>query len=307
MNNMRPPLYYRVINKIGGPPDFTRTNQQIRQWLRRDKFDLLWVDKGLEVKPATLREARELRPKITIVGYSPDDMGSRHNQSKNFRACLPYYDWYCTTKTYNVRELKGLGCPRVMFTGNAYDPHTHRPLDLSAGEREQWGGPVGFIGGFEEQRAEAIYFLAENGVRVSIWGNGWAKNCKVKNPNLRIMGRSQYGDDYAKAICSLDICLGFLRKVNRDLQTTRSVEIPACGAFMLAERTQEHQELFQEGAEAEFFGSQEELLEKVRYYLAHEPERREIARAGRERCLRSGYSYPERLTEILSAISAPQG
>jgi spore maturation protein CgeB len=189
-----------------------------------------------------------------------------------------------------------------MFTGNAYDPDTHRPMDLSAEEKARIGGPVGFIGTFESQRAQSISFLAEHGVRVGVWGNGWKENCPLKHPNLLIKGPSIYGDRYAKAICSFEVVLGFLRKLNRDLQTQRSVEVPACGAFMLAERTDEHLSLFEEGKEAEFFGTDEELLEKVRYYLAHEAERKQIARVGRERCVKSGYSYQQRLAEILSSI-----
>jgi spore maturation protein CgeB len=120
---------------------------------------------------------------------------------------------------------------------------------------------------------------------------------------LVIEGRPLYGDSYAKALCSFDICLGFLCKANRDLQTTRTVEIPACQRFMLAERSAEQSELFEEGNEAEFFESTEELLRKIRFYLAHPEERMRIAAAGRERCLRSGYSNQERLKWALTKVS----
>jgi spore maturation protein CgeB len=102
-------------------------------------------------------------------------------------------------------------------------------------------------------------------------------------------------DDYAAAISATRINLAFLRKSNRDLQTTRSVEIPACGGFMLAERTAEHQELFAEGFEAAYFEGAEELIAKTNYYLAHEDERARIACAARRRCLRDDYSYAGRL------------
>src|SRR6202035_1081868 len=100
-----------------------------------------------------------------------------------------------------------------------------------------------------------------------------------------VEGRPIYDDDYARAISASAVNLTFLRKNNRDLQTTRSIEIPAIGGFMLAERTDEHRELFEEGMEAEFFGSDAELIEKCRYYLARPEERRRIADAGRRRCL----------------------
>jgi hypothetical protein len=140
-----------------------------------------------------------------------------------------------------------------------------------------------------------------NGVKVRVWGPGWHR-CRLRTKHLCLENRAVWGDQYALAINAFDINLCFLRKVNRDLQTTRSIEIPACGAFMLAERTDEHLALFAEGQEAEFFSSDEELLDKVRYYLAHDDQRRRIAAAGRERCLKSGYSNHHRMRQMLQEI-----
>lgn len=289
---------YKIRKKLFGAADLARANEAICTAVRREQFDILWIDKGVTIEPRTLQEVRAARPNCRIVGYSPDDMMNPGNQTRRFVGCLPLHDVYFTTKSYGVAELQALGARRAVFVGNAYDPAVHRPIALTAQEREALGGPVGFVGQWEADRADQMAFLAESGVPVRVWGPSW-ENCRRRPPGLKIEGRSLWADDYVKAVCAFDINLCFLRKANRDLQTTRSIEIPACGVFMLGERTDEHLGLFKEGVEAEFFASREELLEKVRYYLANPDARQLIAAAGRERCLRSGYSNQDRMRFML--------
>jgi spore maturation protein CgeB len=296
-----PALLLRVGQKILGPSDQTSANEGILAKVRERAFDMIWIEKGLTIKPATLREIRAAQPSCLIVGFSPDDMMNRSNQSFNFLRGLPLYDCYVTNKSYNVSELEALGCPKALFMDNGFDPQTHRPLELAAGDRERFGGEVGFIGQWEPERAGSLRALALAGLRVRVWGYTWER-MKHAPPNLALENRPFWGDDYAKAICAFDINLGFLRKINRDRQTTRSIEIPACGGFMLAERTDEHLRLFEEGKEAEFFSTERELLDKTRYYLEHAEARKSIAARGLQRCARDAYSYPERLQKVLDRV-----
>jgi hypothetical protein len=174
-------------------------------------------------------------------------------------------------------------------------------VPLAPGEKEKYGGSIGFIGAWEKERADSILALVESGFTVRVWGSGW-KNMTARPPGLMLENRYLLGDEYAKGMCAFDINLCFLRKINRDLQTTRSIEIPACGAFMAAERTAEHLALFVEGKEAVFFRSNDELIEKCRYYLDHPEERMRIAAAGRQRCLSAGYSNHDRMKAMLREI-----
>jgi len=72
---------------------------------------------------------------------------------------------------------------------------------------------------------------------------------------------------------------------------------------MLAERSELHLQLFREDQEAVFFGSKEELLKKVTYYLKAKEERKKIALNGYKRCLTSQYDHHSRMVEVLNAIN----
>jgi spore maturation protein CgeB len=290
-----------VGHHLGRPPDLFGANRALLRSVANERFDVLWVDRGREIRPGTLRELRRLAPGLRMLSFSPDDMLSRHNTSVAYRACIPLYDLHVTTKSYNVAELRALGARDVHFIDKGYDPAVHRPLELSPAERERFACDVGFVGYFEEDRASLMLRLAQAGVPVVVHGPRWSALAHA-HPNLIIRGGYLDGDDYARAICATRINLGFLRKSARDLQTARSVEIPACTGFMLAERTDEHRRLFEEGVEAEYFAGFDELLAKCRHYLGHERERAAIAAAARRRCIESRYDNAARLAAVVEKI-----
>jgi spore maturation protein CgeB len=281
-------------------PDPTRIGRRTLEAARLGHFDIIWLEKALTIGPGVVRRLRNVCPRAKIVGFAADDMCLRHNQSQQFIDALRYYDHFITTKASTVGELEALGAGHVVVVGNGYDPEAFRPLPVTAVDAARLGGDIGFIGSHEAERASAMLALARAGLDVRVWGDGWGALVGV-HPRLAVENQPLYFDEYARACSAFKINLGFLRKLNRDAQTTRSVEIPASGGFLLAERTPEHLALFDEGVEAEFFASQDELLHKCRRYLADDTARLAIARRGRERCL-AGYSNAARLSQAFDAI-----
>jgi spore maturation protein CgeB len=298
----RPTLAQRAYRsfrrRIGFPAERCNENRALLEAVGRVRPDIVFVEKGLTLWPQTLRAMRAGRPRVILVSYSQDDMMNPGNQSRYYVRGLAVYDVHFTTKVYNVAELRRLGAQRVEMTGNGFSPHVHRPIALSDQEVEAFGAEVSFVGGYESDRAGTLNILAENDIHVRVWGNNWGK-FRNAHPLLRLERRPAYGDDYARVVCGSKILLGFLRKVNRDVETTRTVEIPAFGAFLLAERTEAQRALFEEGVEAEYFDDTGELIRKISHYLTNNLGRAAIGRAGRERCLRAGYSYDDRMAEIL--------
>ena len=303
-------LHYRICNRLfrlglNVPlPDLSGANREIKRLVRSNPshYDVIWIDKGIVIDKTTFKTIKQTQPDSKIIGYSPDWMMGRHNQSRQFIESLPFYDCYVTTKSYAVEEMKNAGCKDVIYIGNAFQKGFHRPFELSVEEHEKYDCEVGFIGAYEEERAESIKYLADNGIRVDIWGNyRWKEFCDGHH-NLMFRGTELVSDEYCKALSGCKISLCFLRKMNKDLQTTRSIEIPACGSFMLAERTSEHLDLFKEDEEAVYFSDNQELLDKCRKYLTDVVARKRIAEAGHRRCVSSDYSYHGRIRQILHHV-----
>ena len=65
----------------------------------------------------------------------------------------------------------------------------------------------------------------------------------------------------------------------------RDFEVPLAGGFYLVERVAEYEEFFRPGVEVETWETVDELIDKIRYYLDHDAERRQIAEAGRRRAV----------------------
>lgn len=292
----------KFARRLRVPVDHARANAALRALPAAP--DILWIDKGNTVRPSTLRWLRSRWPRLAIVGYSPDDMLQWHCSSFYFLYGLRHYDAFITTKSFGVEELLAQGCPKVVFSENAYDPNVHRPCLQSDGRPVAHTIAVGFIGHHERQRCRSIAKLCEAGIPVTVTGPGWHRH-RRQLPRNAIILPPVFGAAYATRISETTVNLGFLRKMNRDLQTQRTVEVPACGGLLLAERTEEQRRLFAEGVEADYFGDDDELIEKCRQYVADPGRARRVGAAGLQRCRSGRYSYGERLIDAIHEIGLP--
>ena len=112
------------------------------------------------------------------------------------------------------------------------------------------------------------------------------------------------GDDYVRAIAASRIALCFLSTLNRDTYTRRCFEIPAIGTMLLCQRTADMEQLFRPGIEADYFSDANELVEKVRHYLAHPDEQARIAAAGHARVHSAGHDITSRMREVEGILAA---
>jgi len=295
----------RVNRKIRGKPSADRIhnlNLAVVRAAREFRPHLCFYIKAYYVLPETLEETRKLGPN---VAYMNDDMFRPGVSTFTFRDNIRLMDCILTTKSFSVREYHAAGASLAIYIPNAYDPNIHFPAKPS---REEWlrlHGDVGFIGYFTPSKADVLAELARHTPEFSlnVWGGRWNNIRRLdywrhvyrwRPLRACIRGPELWCEDMGKAIQSNKIMLGLLCREVRDLHTSRSFEIPACGGFMLAERTEEHRMYFEEDKEAVYFGSMHELVDKIWFYLGRDELRTQIAERGYKRCLASGARYVDR-------------
>jgi hypothetical protein len=144
--------------------------------------------------------------------------------------------------------------------------------------------------------------LIRLGVPVSIYGGLWnrLKEWKHIQPHWKGPGLED-AYTYSTAIQAAKVCLGLLSSENRDLHTTRSMEIPALGGVFCAQRTSEHLALYREEEEAVFWDTPEECAAKCFALLRDDAWRESVARQGRERYLKNGWTNMQVAERILKA------
>ena len=260
--------------------------------------DVVLVVKGGFLTPRVLSAIR--RSKAILVNYATDDPFNPRVSTPEIRASIPLYDVYVTTRKATVDDLIHAGAREVVWIPFAYDPTLHFPESpRDAQEATAFRSDVAFIGGGDEERASVFAELAgRNHADLRLYGGYWKRY-----RSLRPFARGfVFGRQLRLVLGGTRVAPCLVRRANRDSHVMRTFEVPACGAFMLAERTEEHAEFFEEGRDIACFGSSEELADKVAYYLRAEGERTRLARNGHERVVRGRHTYRDRLVQILDLV-----
>jgi hypothetical protein len=202
----------------------------------------------------------------------------------------------------NVAEAYALGAVDVLRVYRSADEVSHAPRKLSEIDHKAWDAEVLFLGTWFPERGPFLLDLIKRGVPLTIRGSGWQKAPEWPELKAYWMGGSITGDDYAKAIQCAKVNLGMVSKENRDLHTTRSLEIPALGGLLCAERTFEHTQMYEEGKEALFWDNSEECALICQSILADEIRLQAISKAGKQRLNRNNYLNQQVMQLIIAGV-----
>lgn len=228
----------------------------------KSEYDLIWVDSGefFGLKCLQLLKAYAL----PIILYNIDDPTGKRDQGRfqSLKKAIGYYDLVVVVREETAEECRLLGAKNVIRVYRSYDEEAHKPYTDIGDIPMDYRSEVAFIGTWmrNEKRDEFLVKLLQQGIPLSIWGDRWQKSGYWNILKKAYRGGALGGRNYVAAMQGANICLGFLSKGNRDLHTTRSLEIPYAGGVLCAERTSEHKRMYADGHEAVFWTDVEECV-----------------------------------------------
>ena len=303
-------IYKKFQNKYLMGPLIHKINQDFMNMARILQPDFIFIYRGTHILFSSLQKVKQTMPNIVLVGYNNDDPFSNDYPKyiwRHFITSIPVYDLVLAYRKNNIKDLKKAGARHVDLLKPWYIPERNHPLDLSDEEMKRYGCDVIFIGHYEEDgRKQSLEKIVRKGFNLKLYGPGFIKwDYAIRNsPELSSFIPLQlvWGEEYNKAINGAKVALCFLSKLNRDTYTRRCFEIPASGTMLLSEYTEDLADMFREGVEADFFRSEEELIDKLRKYVDNDSLRKRIASAGRQRIVADGHDVYSRAKYIVKLV-----
>ena len=250
--------------------DFTRRiteigvkgmNEEIIQLVRKERPKyVVWLSAMYELLESTLDTIRE--EGSIVVGWFFDDEYRFAHYSKWW---VSHLDYCVTFDREALPKYEALGA-RVIHEISCEGVPAER--DWSNIEE---GYEVSFVGWREKAaREEYIDEIQRRSIPLSLFGRGWPAGYVSYEKMLDIFWTSK-------------INLNFSRVGGRTGLKARVTLVCLTGGFLLTEYTPGLENYFEIDKEIVCFKNDEEMIDKITYYLNHDEERRAIAQAGWKR------------------------
>jgi spore maturation protein CgeB len=277
-------------------------NEALLRDVRQLKPQLFFAVKGTFVRSDTLRAIKEMGTRAYC--FFPDISSFSHG--RYLAESILHYDWIFTTKSFGPADLqRQLGISTSSYLPHAYDLRIHRPWAVTPKLMRQFGCDVSFIGAWSPKKERILEELVNRWPEIDfkLWGNSWDRMRRGSPLRRYSQMYAVTGTAYAAAICCTKVNLALLREAmdvssSGDRITSRTFHIPACGGFMLHERTDDLLQYFVEGESCECFDGIDELVTKLKVLLSDGERRARVAAAGK-RVVEAGHSWDHRATTIL--------
>ncbi|MDC3030222.1 glycosyltransferase [Candidatus Pelagibacter sp.] len=286
-------IFTKILLKFKIFYDQFRINERMLYEIKKNKFQKIIIVQPFNIYGSTLKEIKKKYKNIEIIALFIDPFLHNNYFTLNLIFSLQYFDKIIYRQPYNERFLQYLNSNFKIrcFPGINIIKKKIKKI--------KYKYDVSFIGTYENERYRLLSYLSKNGIKVTIFGNGWENINSTKY--LIIKKKPIYGKEFYKTILSSKINISFLRRDNKDVYNSKTVEILAAGGFMLSQHSKFIEKIFKDKKDLIFFKVDNEinLLNKVKFYLDNSKLREKIKKNSLKKVNSGLFNYSSQLSKII--------
>ncbi len=258
-----------------------KTNQEIIDLVKRERPKyVLWLAQrwGFEVMEETFDFIRSQG--CIVICWFWDDHSAFDSFTKLY---IPHLDYCVTVAPSVIEKYQSLKIP-YFYVPPAASPELFKKINVT------YEYDVSFVGTKIADREAFMTAIETTDLKIEKFGGGWNRFLPF-DEMVRVFNVSKINLDFAKDVH------------NKNIKTlkARVFEVCMCGGFLLTEYTDGLEDCFVLDQEVVCFRDPDEARRKIEYYLSHDEEREQIARRGRERCLKD-HTWLIRLNSIFEQL-----
>jgi len=295
-------FFRKVYSFIFSKFDQYFLNKVLQDDVKNTNASIYFTELNHVISPKTLHVFREQGIKtIEWFGLFPFQFKEDDNVLKS----VPYFDLIlspCDIFHLFNDELKP---SRFLEIFPAYNPKTVKKIELVGSEVDKYSYDVVFIGSvakIHSNRWDILELLANTYDNFVFFGYA-VEQVPSQYTFIKKYKGAIWTDEYVKVINGSKIILNLFlddySKVKSGVNL-RTFEIPACQAFELSQYIPGLENFFEIGKDIETFKDNNELIEKIDFFLKNEKERKIIAKSGCNKVVE--FTFENQIKNILEYI-----
>lgn len=289
---------YMTELKNIGKPEMNRKMQDVAAEIRPDlAMFSLYTD---QFDPEAVNRLRRYTKSLCI--YYDDGWRGEYS-----RYWAQFFDYSTTPDFFGVEKYRRIGLTHAIHFPFGCNESLYHKMVV---EKKY---DVSFVGAWHPWREWLIRRLEKTGIKVTVVGHRWPRGAVSYPEMVKMFNESRINLNLSNST-SWDIryLTSSWRGVMNRLRSPKTVEqlkarhfeISGTGAFQLSYYVEGLEKYYDIGTEIGIYADPDELVEKVRFYLADDELRERIARAGHERTLRE-HTFAARFDQVFRRMGLP--
>lgn len=269
-----------------------------------------------------LARVQEWRPTVTLFSlytdqFEPAIVRRLHEHTKTLcffhddtwrveysRYWARHFDFFTTPDVYGEMKYREIGLLNAIHFPFGCNEQIFRKLDMPKKY------DVSFVGGWHPYREWLIERISKAGISVEVFGHRWPKGEIDQEGMVRLFNESRINLNLSNSASwdarylasSPRALINRLRsKKNIEQMKARIFEVNGCGAFQLSYFVEGLAHCYDIDREIGVYADADDLVEKIRFYLAHEELRESVAAAACKRTLKD-HTFAQRFQTMFQRM-----